>query len=140
MEQQVTDRKKIPAEAVELYSQFIHGAIDRRAFFEGVKRYAAPEAALAYLKTWYTPTGILLKPTLAVHTTYDPIIPADSVRLYSDQVQRAGSSANFVQQFVKADGHCNISGPETFTALQELIQWKHTGVKPAPGIVPLPVK
>jgi carboxymethylenebutenolidase len=31
---------KIPAEAVDLYSQFIHGQIGRRAFFEGVKRYA----------------------------------------------------------------------------------------------------
>ena len=125
---------------VENRNYLYAGGEDDNALNEGVKRYAAPDAALAYLKTWYTPTGILLKPTLAVHTTYDPIIPADSVRLYSDQVQRAGSSANFVQQFVKADGHCNISGPETFTALQELIQWKHTGVKPAPGIVPLPVK
>src|SRR6476619_592257 len=34
------ERPKVPAEAVELYSQFIHGAIGRRAFFEGVKRYA----------------------------------------------------------------------------------------------------
>lgn len=40
MEQQVTDRKKIPAEAVELYSRFIHGQIDRRGFFDGITRYA----------------------------------------------------------------------------------------------------
>ena len=33
--------KKIPAEAVELYTQFIHGDIDRRDFFEGVKKFAA---------------------------------------------------------------------------------------------------
>jgi carboxymethylenebutenolidase len=33
-------RKKMPAEAVELYSQFIHGEIGRRAFFSGLKRYA----------------------------------------------------------------------------------------------------
>jgi len=31
---------KIPAEAVELYSQFIHGEISRRDFVNGVKRYA----------------------------------------------------------------------------------------------------
>ena len=33
-------RKKIPAEAVELYTQFIHGEIGRRAFLNGVKRFA----------------------------------------------------------------------------------------------------
>jgi hypothetical protein len=55
-------------------------------------------------------------------------------------VQRAGSSSNFVQQYVKADGHCNISGPETITALQELIEWKHNGTKPAAGVVPAPAK
>jgi len=34
------ERKKIPAEAVELYSQFIHGEISRREFMDSVKRYA----------------------------------------------------------------------------------------------------
>ncbi len=31
---------KIPAEAVELYTQYIHGDISRRAFLDGVKRFA----------------------------------------------------------------------------------------------------
>src|SRR5262249_115505 len=33
-------QRKIPAEAVELYNRFIHGEIDRRAFFDGVQRFA----------------------------------------------------------------------------------------------------
>ncbi|MBV9970005.1 MAG: dienelactone hydrolase family protein [Xanthobacteraceae bacterium] len=33
-------RKKIPAEAVELYTQYIHGDISRRDFFSGVERFA----------------------------------------------------------------------------------------------------
>jgi carboxymethylenebutenolidase len=36
----MAQRKKIPAEAVELYTQFIHGEIDRRAFLRGVERFA----------------------------------------------------------------------------------------------------
>ena len=32
--------KKVPAEAVDLYTRFIHGEISRRAFLDGVKRYA----------------------------------------------------------------------------------------------------
>jgi len=34
------ERKKIPAEAVELYSRYIHGEVSRRDFFDGVKRFA----------------------------------------------------------------------------------------------------
>ena len=35
------ERKRIPAEAVDLYTQFIHGDIDRRSFMDGLKRFAA---------------------------------------------------------------------------------------------------
>jgi carboxymethylenebutenolidase len=35
------DRKRIPAEAVDLYTQFVHGEISRRAFMDGLKRFAA---------------------------------------------------------------------------------------------------
>jgi len=34
------ERKKLPPEAVELYSQYIHGEIPRREFFEKVSRFA----------------------------------------------------------------------------------------------------
>jgi carboxymethylenebutenolidase len=33
-------RPKLPSEAVELYNKFIHGGISRRAFMDGVQRYA----------------------------------------------------------------------------------------------------
>jgi len=33
-------RPKLPSEAIELYNLFIHGAIDRRVFMEGVQRFA----------------------------------------------------------------------------------------------------
>src|ERR1700760_579109 len=35
------ERKRIPAEAVDLYTQFIHGEISRRRFMDGLKRFAA---------------------------------------------------------------------------------------------------
>jgi hypothetical protein len=132
--------QKIGASAMDNRNFIYAGGPDDNALNDGVKRYAASDAALGYLKSWYTPTGILLKPTLAVHTTYDPIIPADSVRLYSDLVQRNGSAGNFVQQYVKADGHCHFSGAETMAALDELIQWKHTGVRPEGGALPVKAK
>src|SRR6266542_2438467 len=36
----MTQTKKIPAEAVDLYTRFIHGEIDRRDFLRGVERFA----------------------------------------------------------------------------------------------------
>ena len=128
--------QKIGASVLDNHNTIYAGGPDDNALNDGVKRYTATPAALAYLKTWYTPTGVLVRPTLAVHTTYDPIIPAESTAIYADEVQRAGSGENFVQQYVKHDGHCNIGGPETAAALGELIRWKRSGVKPAAGIVP----
>ena len=40
-------RPKIPLEAVQLYNLFIHGDISRRAFMDGVKKYAAGGLAAA---------------------------------------------------------------------------------------------
>jgi pimeloyl-ACP methyl ester carboxylesterase len=131
---------KLGAPTFDNHNYIYAGGPDDNALNDGVKRYTGSEAALGYLKTWYTPTGVLLKPTLAVHTTYNPIIPADTVRQYAEQVQRAGSSRNFVQQYVKADGHCHIDGPQTAAALSELIQWTHTGKKPDSGVVPVPAQ
>jgi hypothetical protein len=130
--------QKIGASAIDNHNFIYAGGADDNALNDGVKRYSASDAALGYLKTWYTPTGVLSRPMLAVHTTYDPIIPPESVSVYADLTQRMGSSRNFVQQYVKADGHCHISGPQTAVALEELIQWKRTGVKPEGGAVPEP--
>ena len=40
-------RPKLPSEAIELYNQFIHGAISRRAFMDGVQRFAIGGLAAA---------------------------------------------------------------------------------------------
>lgn len=129
--------QKIGASVLDNHNLIYAGGADDNALNDGVKRYTASPAALAYLKTWYTPTGVLMRPTLAVHTTYDPIIPADSTALYADAVQRAASSDYFVQQYVKHDGHCKIDTAETEAALRELIAWKRTGVRPVAGMVPV---
>jgi len=125
--------QKVGGSVLDNANAIYAGGADDDALNLHVKRYTGSPEAYAYLRTWYTPTGILSKPTLAVHTTYDPIIPADSISHYSDTVQRAGSSANFVQQLVAHDGHCSITGPETMAALQELIRWKRTGERPKAG-------
>jgi pimeloyl-ACP methyl ester carboxylesterase len=130
--------QKVGVPVMDNHDLIYAGGADDNALNDGVHRYTASAAGLAYLKTWYTPTGVLLKPTLAVHTTYDPIIPSYTVALYEDAVQHAASSDFFVQQYVKHDGHCHFEAAETGAALGELIRWKRSGTKPAAGLLPVP--
>lgn len=113
-----------------------NGTPDDNALNSGVKRYAAEPKAAAYVREYYTPTGHLSKPMLAVHTTYDPLVPVWIPNTYESIVEQAGSTQNFVQQFVKHDGHCTILAPEVSHAFSELREWKSSGVRPTPGEVP----
>lgn len=112
------------------------GTDDDRALNDGVKRYAASGSAAQYLTRYYTPSGRLLRPMLAVHTTYDPLINPTSVFPYTQTVTRAGFSSNFVQQYVEADGHCKITPQQTGIAFDELLTWVHTDKRPKPGSLP----
>jgi hypothetical protein len=103
------------------------------ALNDGVKRYAADPRAQAYLYAHYTTTGRLLKPMLALHTLYDQRIAPGSLALYDHIVTLAGFERNFVQQYVKHEGHCNISGEEEGRAFDELLDWTRHGVRPLPG-------
>ncbi len=128
--------QKIGAPTINNANLLYFGGPDDNALNAGVERYTASNAALDYLKTWYTPTGVLDRPLLALHTSYDPVIPPDTVSQYADLAQRMGSSHFFVQQFVKADGHCNISREQTLTAMDELLAWVHSGRRPTAGLLP----
>ena len=100
-----------------------------------VHRYAADPAARRYLIDHYTPTGKLTKPMLALHTTYDPLIPGTTLALYGHLVEQAGFGQNYVQQYVHRDGHCTMSAEEVGTAFDELLTWVHTNKPPAPGFL-----
>ncbi|MFC6646708.1 alpha/beta hydrolase [Granulicella cerasi] len=107
------------------------------ALNDGVKRYAAEPKAREYLLRHYTPSGRLTKPMLAVHTVYDPIIPASTLMLYNQQVELEGFGDNLVQQYVRSEGHCNINGAEELRAFDELVEWVHHGARPQPGLLKL---
>ena len=72
---------------------------------------------------------------LAVHTVYDPTIPAGTLSLYDHIVQGAGFEDNYVQQYVHHEGHCNISADEIGRAFDELVHWTHKGPRPTPGLL-----
>ena len=106
------------------------------ALNDGVHRYAADPRARDYLMHHYTPTGRLNHPMLALHTTYDPRIPGSTLAVYAEQVAIAGFSGNLVQQYVHRDGHCTFTEEEVGRTFDELMDWVHTGRRPAAGLLP----
>jgi pimeloyl-ACP methyl ester carboxylesterase len=100
-----------------------------------VRRYSAQSSARTYLLRHYTPTGHLARPMLAVHTVYDPVVPAAQLALYSRQVEAAGFGMNLVQQYVHRDGHCTLRQEEVGEAFDELVDWTHGRAHPASGLL-----
>jgi len=98
-----------------------------------VARYEADPNALGYLQRFYTPTGHLTRPVLAIHTTYDPLVSPSLPSDYSLLAREAGAGQFFVQQYVKHDGHCNITASEIERGFAELVAWKKDGQAPKAG-------
>jgi pimeloyl-ACP methyl ester carboxylesterase len=111
------------------------GTPDDNALNDHVQRYAADPGALGYLQRFYTPTGKITRPMLAVHTTYDPTVAPASPNMYALLTRETGKADLFVQQYVKHDGHCNISPDETARGFAELQAWKEKGTRPQPGSI-----
>jgi pimeloyl-ACP methyl ester carboxylesterase len=109
------------------------GTIDDNKLNSEIPRYAADPKAVAYLRANYTPTGRIAKPMLAIHTSYDPLVPVTIPNTYSTLVELVGTQSLFVQQFVKHDGHCAILPAEISRGFAELREWKNNGTRPVGG-------
>lgn len=112
------------------------GSGDDYALNDGVRRYRADPQAAAYLVRWYTPTGKLLRPMLALQDTADPLVPAADAFEYALAAERAGHAANFVQQYVNREGHCAFKPDEVSRAFGELVDWAEAGKRPVSGKLP----
>lgn len=125
-------------------SHFVYEGLAPRAttafLNQHVRRYSAQPAARAYLLRHYTPTGRLGRPMLAVHTSYDPVVPVSQLAGYAAKVEAAGYASNLVQEYVPRDGHCNVTPEQAGRAFDELVRWTHGGPKPPPGLIQEPVR
>ena len=109
------------------------GNPDDNALNDGVKRYIADPGALTYLQRYYTLTGHLTRPVLAIHTSYDPLVSPSVVASYTLLTRIAGAGDFFAAQYVKHNGHCNITPEEVDRGFAELRQWKEKGTRPVAG-------
>lgn len=112
------------------------GSGDDDALNDGVRRYRADPAAAAYLARWYTPTGKLLRPMLALHDVGDPLVPAYAPFTYALAVTRTGHGDNFAQQYVHHEGHCVFTPQQIGRAFDELTAWVGAGQRPRAGPLP----
>lgn len=112
------------------------GSGDDYALNDGVQRYRADPQAAAYLARFYTPSGKLTRPLVALHDTGDPLVPASSANDYAMATQRSGHADNFVQLYVNREGHCVFQPDEIGRAFDQLIDWVHAGKRPQSGALP----
>ncbi len=111
------------------------GTTDDYTLNTQVKRYAGDARAVRYMSDFYTPTGTLKRKLLALHTTYDPLVPAATAAYYDDATRRFGAGDLFVQKYVNRDGHCNITADQTGEVFDELTTWVHDNKRPQPGLL-----
>ena len=112
-----------------IYSGF--GDLDE-ALNKKVLRYRSDPEAEQFAVQYHTPTGKIKDPVLAMHTTYDPIVPVYNYRYYEEATVINQSSDLYVQQYVVRDGHCYFSLEEIGDALDQLILWIREGKRPEP--------
>jgi len=110
------------------------GTPDDNTLNDAVTRYAADPRAVEYLRRYYTPTGRLTRPMLAIHNTYDILVPPWTTNPYSMLARQSGAESLFVQQYVKRDGHCAIQPAEIGRGFSQLRQWKAGGARPPSGM------
>jgi pimeloyl-ACP methyl ester carboxylesterase len=100
-----------------------------------VPRYGAEPQALQYLRRYYTPSGEIEDPVIAIHTTYDAGVPPSLPDFYNTLTELQGTGEWFVQMYVEADGHCNIAPAYIGRAFDMLRAWAAGGARPEPGIL-----
>jgi hypothetical protein len=96
-----------------------------------IRRYNASDEAKEYFIRYHTPTGLLYDPVIALHTTYDEILPVFNYEYYEHLTEIKFTSDLYVQQYVIRDGHCNFTTEEVADTFDKLLRWIEEGVRPA---------
>ncbi|MEE9463467.1 MAG: hypothetical protein V3V53_16635 [Bacteroidales bacterium] len=103
---------------------------DDQALNREILRYAADPGAKEYYIKYYTPTGILSDPVLALHTIYDEILPVYNYQYYEQLTEIRRTGDYYVQVYVVRDGHCEFTTGDVADAFDQLLQWIREGQRP----------
>lgn len=75
-------------------------------------------------------TGDIAIPVLTLHTVGDLFVPLSMQQTYAQRVSAAGNGEWLLQRVVRDVGHCTFSPREEARALNDLLQWIETGMRP----------
>jgi len=100
------------------------------ALNENVHRFTADESALEYLRAYYTPTGLLKDPVLALHTSYDEILPVNNYEYYEQATLFQNTQDLYAQQYVIGDEHCWFEDEAIEKVFDQLLNWIRDGTYP----------
>src|SRR4030095_2705865 len=79
---------------------------DDVALNRGVKRYTADRTGREYVQRYYSPTGRIADPVLALVVTGDHWVLSDWTTGYEVLAGHSGTQDRFVARFVDGQGHC----------------------------------
>ena len=102
-----------------------------------VERLAATSSATRL--TTYDRTGIVDKPLVMMHTTYDQLIsPTNGTVNYDNLVHQMNKEKNLKTFLTNGQGHCAFSNEQTGMAFDALRNWASTGQKPTQTTITSP--
>ena len=105
---------------------------DDKGLNREILRYAADPGAREYYMQYYTPSGNLSDPVLALHTLYDELLPVSNYQYYEELTEINRTGDYYVQQYVVSDGHCEFTTGEVAHAFDQLLKWIREGQRPEP--------
>lgn len=82
------------------------------------------------------PNGDLQMPVLSIHTTYDPLVPAEHEDEYADDVHSQRNRPLLRQAFVDRPGHCSFTSAELVAGVKVLEERVDTGRWPSASVNP----
>ncbi|MGN6301642.1 MAG: hypothetical protein ACTHN8_11200 [Angustibacter sp.] len=105
------------------------------------QRVSASSSARSKARALGEPTGALRVPTVALHTTDDPLVLVQNERLFRDRVASAGRSGQLLQLYVQPPqtyaapapygaGHCNFTATQRLAVVDLLDSWVRSRHRP----------
>ena len=100
-----------------------------------IQRVIADPRARDYLRQYHTPTGLVARPVLSLHTIHDPLIPGRYISDYAAITRLTGRQDLFTAKFTAGRGHCSFTPQQMDKGFDELRRWAREGIRPEPGEV-----
>ncbi|MFF4408789.1 alpha/beta hydrolase [Streptomyces sp. NPDC001404] len=99
--------------------------------------HRADPAAARWMRRTSTADGRLTVPLLDLHTTADPLAPAEQETAFATRVHGTGNGPLLRQAFVARRGHCAFTPHEILAGLHALVRRIDSGHWPATGAAAL---